>query len=201
MKHFQNKSTVPENNQFSEAEFEGDRDIDHVAQILSPDIARLLMAYYSGVELKIPKTMHRQHHIALHIGFENACALSEYSNGAELCVPKRSPVSNAARGAQIVEMVGNGVCRREIALELGICMRQLRRITQKLGLSGKSLAKRSSGVRLKVIKSAVNAPLTALTTSFDRRSTHSDHSNASVPVGAVCGKYGYFLPQTKQVNL
>jgi hypothetical protein len=181
----------------------GNETLDDVARSVSADLARLLLACYPGVEVRIPHKLKPTHHFVENLGWKNALLLCAYMPEDTLNVPLR-PFSKTLRNDRIRELLEAGACRRDMALELGITQRHVRRLISALGLSGEmgardSLKRPASIPPLRNSKS--NAPLTGAVASFDRRPSNSLRFSTRPPEGAVCGKYGYFIPQQKQVNI
>jgi hypothetical protein len=155
-----------ENNSFTTSQsddplagFTGHSDIDLLAQSTSPDLARLLLAYYPGAELKVPKSVDANHHLSHNLGFENARKLAGYAGGGLLNIPTRKFYSGD-REAVIMEMIESGHSRQEIAIELGIGVRMLRNITKKMGISGRATRVGRPTALLMTPSSSSNAPLT-----------------------------------------
>ena len=184
----------PQKGHLAKTEFTGGSDIDLVAQTLSPQIALLLIEHFAGVELKVPKKMHQHHRISQCIGYDNACAISDYSGGGVLLIPVKKPTVIQNRNATIVKMIKAGVPHAKIAKHHNITTRHLRRIVGEIGLSGQTCAPRNPNNPVKPPKSKSNGGLTGGISVF---TTPHPSKPQTPPDGAVCGKHGYYLPQTK----
>lgn len=158
--------------------FKGDSEIDLLAQSTSSDLARLLLAYYPGAELKVPKAVDETHHLSRNLGFENARMLSAYAGGGMIDIPTRKFYSGD-REIVITEMIEGGYTRQEIAIELGISVRMLRKITQKMGVSGQRARKKEEVASLDTLPASSNASLTLPHGSSNVIPLHSNENASS----------------------
>jgi len=175
--------------------FSGDSDLDLLAQTLSPDLALRILEEFAGLDLRVPKTMYWDHPIAEAIGLDDAQRLADYAGGDTLFIPIRHPALRAQTDMQIAAMVANGIPRRVIARCVGLGMRQLRRRTNDMGLSGVSTTQRSTKALPSPPESVFNGGLTGVSASFAAPDT-SEASHDAVCV--IQTKFGIYTPQPKK---
>jgi hypothetical protein len=175
--------------------FSGDSDLDLLAQSLSADLALRIPEKFGGLELRVPKTMYRDHPIAVAIGYESAKSLANYAGGGTLFVPRRHPALRTKTKLQVKALIAAGEPRHVIAQRVGFGMRQLRRITQELGLSGVSLAKSGSKSLPAPSEGVSNGGLTGGVACFAPLDTQ-EASFASQCV--IQTKFGIYSPQPQK---
>lgn len=185
----------PQKGQLVKIKFTGNSDIYLVAQTLGHEIAPLLIEHFGGVDLRVPKKMRADHHIAECLGYANACGLSDYAGGGTLSIPKQPRTAKSKRDQNIKQMIEAGKTRPEIARHLKMTTRNLRRVTDDLGLSGQTCALEKRREASKASESKSNAPLTGGISDF---TTQSPPKPQTPPDGAVSNKHGYYQPQSKK---
>ncbi len=175
--------------------FAGNSDIDQLAQTVSPDLALSLLLNFAGVELRVPKKISQGHHIAEAIGLERAKLLADYTGGGMIFIPRLHPGLRAMQEQKVKEMILACKPRRVIAVELGISHRQVRRITNRLGLSGFTLANARPKSPAIPPESDFNGGLTG---GVGEITTPHPTNTPNAPDGAVLGKHGYVVPPQQQ---
>jgi len=118
--------------------FSTESEIDQLAQSLSPQIALLILKEFRGATLGVPKNMKPDNWLSEKIGFQNAQLVSDYMGGGKITVPARHPAHVFVQECQVRSMLEAGLSGPQIATELGISDRQVRRIKSRIGLSGVS---------------------------------------------------------------
>lgn len=103
---------------------------------LGEEIFNKLREHFSGMEIKVTQYPSDDHPIVKALGREDAEFFCEQFAGIELYIPKAGN-SYCARDMFICRAAAEGIGRAEIAKALDISMRQLRKHTNRLGLSGK----------------------------------------------------------------
>lgn len=175
--------------------FQGNTDIDHLAQSTSPELALVILQNLAGLELSIGKKVTPNHFVAQTIGFDNAKNLSGYLAGGTLYVPKNHPALQTSYLEQIPIFIEQGMTRSQIARRLKITQRHVRRLVAKLGLSGVSKVSRSIRRLPSPSESDFNGGLTGMPASF---STHPQQTACFVAQGVILTPIGIYSPQPKE---
>lgn len=122
--------------------FKPDSQSEYVIDVLGADFARKLALHFGGVELWVPRDAPDEHEIVVALGREDADRLTHYFGGEKIYIPLTTlrardggTIGEDPRVAFIRECSGLGLARHQIALRLGISIRQLRRIIGKHGIS------------------------------------------------------------------
>lgn len=99
--------------------------IRDIAETLGLEIVIKLVEHFGGVELRIPHKLHDKHKLMV-LGLDHAQALCEYCPEDTILVP----VSLTARPntKTVQQLEDQGLKRWEIARELGITQRHVRRL-------------------------------------------------------------------------
>ena len=178
--------------------------IEQLADAISIELAKKLVRHYPGIELRLPlKIKHSSHHLIRNLGRDDAEALCKYAGEDTISVPRTMPFSlkfnhNIDRDDFIRQMVVDGLCRREMALHLGVSQRQVRRLISKLGLSGE-LGSRRCINKPNSLSRVSNAPLTG---HGSETSAHHPRKNKRRSM-AVCGvtrsTQGMTVQSTKEI--
>ena len=123
-----------------------------VRDVMGVEFWQRLVTACGGLEFNLPtiKALHDNHILVRQLGRDNAERLCRELSGLHIDVPKQADRAKHAekRERLIRQRINEGKSRAEIAGELEISMRQLRRITAKLDLAGVSYVSGQSGERL-----------------------------------------------------
>lgn len=96
-----------------------------IAETLGLEIVIRLVEHFGGVELRIPHKLHPDHKLMV-LGLDHAQALCEYCPGDTILVPVSLTARTNSKSVQDLE--DKGLKRWEIARELGITQRHVRRL-------------------------------------------------------------------------
>lgn len=96
-----------------------------IAETLGLEIVIKLVEHFGGVELRIPHKLHDTHKLMV-LGIDHAQALCEYCPEDTILVPMSLSPSQNRQAVQKLEQ--EGLKRWEIARELGITQRHVRRL-------------------------------------------------------------------------
>lgn len=100
--------------------------MQHIADALGLGVVFALVEHFGGTEIAIPKTIKKDHFL-MAMGEGNAKALCDYCSGEFISVPiALGPKKNKKR--EVDALVKRGLNAREIARELGITQRHVRRM-------------------------------------------------------------------------
>lgn len=115
--------------------------MEFIAAELGTAFRDKMIATMGGTEIKVPsrkKTLGDNHHLVRSLGRIDAEELVEVAGGESFAIPLRRPSNRAA----VVRLVMAGKNNTEIARELGITSRQVRRLRAQSGLNGVELSAR-----------------------------------------------------------
>ncbi|KMK68566.1 helix-turn-helix domain-containing protein [Puniceibacterium sp. IMCC21224] len=108
------------------------RSLIDVAETLGMPLALELMSHFGGQQLDFPKAPKPDHKILVAIGEERGRALCQFLRGEKIYIPHARSQSVPL---QIAELSGAGLTRNEIAQQLGISERHVRRVANRKGRS------------------------------------------------------------------
>lgn len=126
------------------------RNLSELADEIGFAPAVLLAGAYGGVNLYIPRTMHKTHAIALlfqagGVGYGPAMALSEMYPDTTLAVPKLYAYERLRQCAEANNLVASGVPEHEAARALGMPLKTFRKRlseAREIGISARKLRDR-----------------------------------------------------------
>ena len=101
------------------------KSVAEMTDVLGLRLVVKLVEHFGGVELKIPRTLHEGHPLMI-LGQEDAGALCEYAGSDTILVPVS--LMTGQRGELIAKLEKMGFTRWQIAREIGICQRHVRRL-------------------------------------------------------------------------
>lgn len=117
--------------------------MDYITDMLGTAFRDKMIATMGGTEIKVPvrlKTLSDGHFLVHHLGRIDAEELVDTVPGAIICIPVGAkPCTNRDK---VAKMVKDGMTSNQIAQELGITSRQVRRLRTEAGLNGTKLAAR-----------------------------------------------------------
>jgi len=181
----------------------GKSPIEQLAEATSVDLAKKLVRHYPGVELRPPlKIEHSSHHLVRNLGRQDAELLCQYAGADTILVPRKLPHSlrfdhRLGRDEFIRRMVADGLSRREMALQLGLSQRYVRRLVSKLGLSGEMGCRRHQN-KPNSLSRVSNAPLTGHEAENPLHPTRNTQSRSAARSGGNVSRYGFANIQTKE---
>lgn len=97
-----------------------------VAEALGMGVALKIMEHYGGLEVKFPRVPPIDHPVIKALGETDGYALCEMLSGISIYIPHGKPRQSAR--AQAIALDARGFTRAEIAKELGISQRHVRRV-------------------------------------------------------------------------
>ncbi len=134
-----------------------DRALDYIADMLGTGFRDKMIATMGGTEIKVPvriKTLTDEHHLVRHLGRIDAEELVDTVPGEIIYIPHAAK-PNPTRD-RVALLVKAGKTSDQIAHELGITARQVRRLRTAAGLNGHQIAKRL-GVSFQGLSDAIRA--------------------------------------------
>lgn len=100
--------------------------IDMIAETIGVRLALKIVEVYGGVEVSFPSRPHDEHPVIVALGKDDGYAICKYMNGNTLSVPHCRPPRSAR--ADIARMEAEGRSDREIARQLGLTQRWVRKV-------------------------------------------------------------------------
>lgn len=103
--------------------------MQHIAEALGLGVVFALVEHFGGTEVPVPKKI-KKNHALLVMGDDNARALCGYCPGEFISVPiSLGPKKNRKR--EVDALISRGYKHREVARELGITQRHVRRMASR----------------------------------------------------------------------
>lgn len=122
--------------------------VESIIDILGIEFMRKLATKLSGLEIKMPAAvnLHPDHKLVVALGLEDAARLCGVVKGELLSIPHGRTPYYLKRREYFTRAVNEGKPIADMAKELGVTMRQVRRVLGEMGLRGRHCAVRNPGV-------------------------------------------------------
>ena len=97
-----------------------------LAGLIGRDMATVLCTTRGGVDIHIPKMVTPQSPLAKYVGYAALRALASVYGGTYITVPNHR--KDEPKKHQVLSMLDEGICARDIALELALTERYVRHV-------------------------------------------------------------------------
>lgn len=101
-----------------------------IAEVFGMRVALALVQHFGGRDMKFPSAPGPGHPVIKALGETDGSALCRYLGGQDVYIPHCRPRKSAA--ADVARLEERGLDRAEIARALGISMRHVRRVANRL---------------------------------------------------------------------
>lgn len=103
--------------------------LQDIAETIGLRLTLLLVREYGGTEIKFPKNPHSSHPVVIALGKDDALAICSYFGGNAFYVPHMRPPKSVR--PEVIRLQEEGKARHEIARQLGVSQRHVRRMANK----------------------------------------------------------------------